>query len=116
MYVSSSFPPPTRSLGGRLRWESSFQRRHLPPAQLGHGPGALPGLHRLLACGVACERARLDALEDGGRTEHVVGHAEGPVLRARRREPRVLEIAVEVFAFGGYAERGEVGTAQPAEL
>src|SRR6185312_12402452 len=93
-----------------------FLQLDLLPAELRHRPRALPGLQGLRARGVPCDGPRHHALEDRGGAEHVVRHAEAPILVARRATPRALEVPREVFPFRRDAERREVASTQSAEF
>src|SRR5579859_5791185 len=110
---SFTFAEYSKSMGSLSRFP---QLLDLPPAELRHRPCALPGLDRLRARGIARDRARHHPLEDRSRTEHVVRHAEAPVLPARRRCARASEITREIVLFRGDAARLQVGYAQTAEL
>src|SRR5438874_5444651 len=77
-----------------------LQLLHLAPARFRHRPRAPARLDREGTRRVSRESTRHHALEDRRGAEHVVGHAEGPVLRARRGHARALEVARDVIALG----------------
>src|SRR5450759_362841 len=84
------------------------------PAQFRHGPRALAGIERVLAGRRAIQRPFHDALQNTGKTEHIVGEVEVPVADAVA--PGTPAILCNIFGFHRDSERPEVEPADAARL
>src|SRR3990172_8083029 len=84
------------------------------PGHLRQGQHARAGISRVRAGGGAVHRALLDALQDGGDAEHIVGEVEIPVVDALA--PGAPAVGGDVVALRGDPQRREIEPADAAEL